>query len=198
VDAHYHYAWLLELLLRDDEAIRHGEITKELNPLAPFYAAWLADQYRDSGRYDEAMAEAEETLALNPEYPVAWMTLGFSYIALGRFDDAIAAHKHLESSPFWSWVPAATLLRTGRVSDVEEAKASIADIRTNVFTDTLLHGAAGEHDKTLALLRKNRDARIPWYPWLLTWFEETKFLHADPELRALADEIGIPMPEPDA
>ena len=39
VDAHYHYAWLLELLLRNEEAIEYGEYTKELNPLSPFYTS---------------------------------------------------------------------------------------------------------------------------------------------------------------
>jgi len=91
VDAHYHYAWLLELLGRDEEAIAYGEHAKELNPLSPFYSSWLADQYRDAGLYEKAIAEAKTTLELNPDYPVAWLSLGQTYLDMGRIDEAIEA-----------------------------------------------------------------------------------------------------------
>lgn len=194
VDAHYHYAWLLELLLRDDEAIRHGEITRELNPLSPFYTAWLADQYRDAGLYDKAIAEAEATLALNPGYPVAWMTLGWSYLGSGRTDEAVAAHERLKGNAFWSFVYAETLLESGRVADIDAAIAAAEVGKLNSFTSALLYGAAGDEEKTLELLRRCRDEKIPWFPWLVSWFRETRFLHDHPAMQDFAGELGIPMP----
>ena len=92
VNAHYHLAWLLELYGRDDDAIRLGELTKELDPLSPFYSAWLAEQYRDAGRYDDAIAEAEATLQLRRNYPIANLVLGQTYADLGDFDTAIEYH----------------------------------------------------------------------------------------------------------
>ena len=61
-DAQYHLAWLYELLERDEEAIRLGELTMELDPLSALYSAWLAEQYRDAGMYDKAIETAEATL----------------------------------------------------------------------------------------------------------------------------------------
>lgn len=57
VNAHYHIVWLFELYGRDEDAIRLGELTKELDPLSPHYSAWLAAQYRDAGMFDEAIKE---------------------------------------------------------------------------------------------------------------------------------------------
>ena len=193
VDAHFHYAWLLELLLRDDEAIRHGEITRELNPLSPFYTAWLAGQYRDARLYDEALAEASKTIELNPEYPIGWLTLGWTYRDLGRFDEAVEAHEHLRGDPFWSFVLAESLLRAGRFDSVEEAIEAVGIKRMNVFTSALLHGAAGDTEKTIELLTACRDGKIPWFPWMINWFDQTKKLQDRPVLRAFADELGVPL-----
>jgi len=195
VDAHFHYAWLLELMLRDDEAIRHGEITKQLNPLSPFYTAWLADQYRDAGTYDKAIAEAEATLALNPDYPIAWLTLGWSYLRTGRIDEAVTAHERLRDDPFWSFVYAETLLASGRVTGIDEAIAAANVQRMNSFTSALLYGAARDEEKTLEFLQACHDEKIPWFPWMVSWFQETKFLHGHPAMRQFADELGIPMPD---
>ena len=69
VNAHYHLAWLYELYGRDEEAIRLGELTKELDPLAPFYSGWLAEQYRDAGMIDKAIEEAEQALETAQQLP---------------------------------------------------------------------------------------------------------------------------------
>ncbi len=103
VDAHYHYAWLLELLSDKERALYHGEKTKQLNPLSPFYNGWLADQYRGLGRYDDAIRQAEYTISLNENYPLGWFALGNTYADQGEFEQAIAAHEKLKDRYFWSW-----------------------------------------------------------------------------------------------
>ena len=191
VDAHYHYAWLLELLLRDEEAIRYGEYTKELNPLSPFYSAWLADQYRDAGMYEKAIAEAKTTLELNPKYSVAWLALGQTYLDMGRIDEAIEAHEHLRGNSFWGYALAATLATAERGTDASVVLALVEEGNNNPFTLALIYGGLGDREETMKWLQAARDQKIPWFPWLVAWFPQTKFLHGDPRMREFATELGI-------
>ena len=191
VDAHYHYAWLLELLHRDEESIRYGENTKELNPLSPFYSAWLADQYRDAGQFEEAIEEAETTLALNPDYPVAWLTLGSTYLDMGRMSDAIDAHNRLRGNQFWGFFAAATLAAAD--GSTEFVQNYIAHGDNNPFTLALIYASLEDRDQTLRYIEECKEDHIPWYPWLLNWFSQTRFVHGDPRIRELAEEIGVPV-----
>ncbi|HSG58114.1 MAG TPA: hypothetical protein VLA06_01150, partial [Woeseiaceae bacterium] len=56
---------------------------------------------------------------------------------------------------------------------------------------TLVHAAMGDTDAAYKWLLKSRDDKIPWYPWLLQWFPQTRSLHDDPRIIALADELGL-------
>jgi len=195
VDAHYHYAWLLELLLRDEEAIEYGEYTKELNPLSPFYTSWLADQYRDAGMYEQAIEEAQTTLELNPNYPIAWLALGQTYLDMGRVDEAIEAHENLRNNRFWGFFLAATLATAGRDEDAAAVLKFVEERDNNPFTLALIYGGLGDREESMKWLQAARDQKIPWFPWLVTWFPQTKFLHDDPHMQQFAAELGIEFPD---
>ena len=49
----------------------------------------------------------------------------------------------------------------------------------------------GNGRKTNLLLEILMIVIIPWYPWLLTWFPQTRGLHDDPRVLALAEELGL-------
>ena len=195
VDAHYHYAWLLELLLRDEEAIEFGEYTKTLNPLSPFYTAWLADQYRDAGMYDLSIEEAKTTLELNPDYPIAWLALGQTYLDMGRVDEAIEAHEHLRNNRFWGFVLAATLATANRDEDAAVVLEFVEKGNNNPFTLALIYGGLGDREESMKWLQAARDQKIPWFPWLVTWFPQTRLLHDDPRTQQFAAELGIEFPD---
>lgn len=195
VDAHYHYAWLLELLLRNEEAIEYGEYTKELNPLSPFYTSWLADQYRDAGMYEKATEEAKTTLELNPDYPIAWLALGQTYLDMGRFDEAIEAHENLRGNAFWGFVLAATLATVDRGEDATAVLKFVEEKSNNPFTLALIYGGLGNREETIKWLQAAKDKKIPWFRWQVTWFPHTKFLHDDPRMQQFAAELGIEFPD---
>ena len=195
VDAHYHYAWLLELLLRDEEAIKYGENTKELNPLSPFYSSWLADQYRDAGMYEEAIAEAKTTLELNPNYPVAWLSLGQTYLDMGRIDEAIEAHENLRNNRFWGFFLAATLATANRDEDAAAVLRFIEEGNNNPFTLALIYGGLGDREESIKWSQAAKEQKIPWFPWQVAWFPQTKFLHDDPRMQQFAAELGIEFPD---
>lgn len=195
VDAHYHYAWLLELLLRDEEAIEYGEYTKELNPLSPFYTSWLAEQYRDAGMYEKAIEEAKTTLELDPDYPVAWLALGQTYLDMGRIDEAIEAHENLRNNQFWGFVLAATLATANRDEDAAAVHRFLEEGNSNPFTLVLIYGGLGDPDATIKWLQAAKEKKIPWFPWQVTQWPQTEFLHDDPRMRQFAAELGIEFPD---
>ena len=190
VNAHYHLAWLYELLGRDDDAIRLGELTKELDPLAPFYSGWLAEQYRDAGRFDDAIAEAQATLSLRRNYPVANLVLGETYAELGQFDKAIEYHEKLKNNYYWSFALAATLGAAGKTDEALRQSLKFEE-NGDSFVLVLIYASLGDYDQAYRWLLTAREEKIPWYPWLLTWFPQTRGFHDDPRVVALAQELGL-------
>ena len=190
VNAHYHLAWLYELYAQDEEAIRLGELTIELDPLSPFYSGWLAEQYRDAGMFDKAIEEATATLKLRRDYPVANLVLGETYADLGDFDKAIEYHEKLRENYFWSFALAATLGQAGRIDEASKMADRYVDDGDSLVA-VLIYASMGEHDKAYEWLLEAREKRVPWYPWLLSWYPQTRSMHDDPRVIALAEEIGL-------
>jgi hypothetical protein len=54
-----------------------------------------------------------------------------------------------------------------------------------------VHGVLGNRDEMLRWLTVARDGNFPWYPWLVVWFNGLRPFHDDPEVRALAAELGL-------
>ncbi len=194
VAAHYHLAWLLELLGRDEEALAAGELTEELDPLSPFYSGWLADQYRDAGLYDEAIAHARSSIELNPSYPVGWFVLGTTYAEMRRCDEAIDAHQRLEGMPFWSWGRALSFVCAGRLDDVYAILESLGDDPDNSIPLALVNAVVGDEGEMLRWLHVARDDNMPWYPWLVVWFSPMRPYYHLPAFRDLAAELRLDLP----
>jgi hypothetical protein len=55
----------------------------------------------------------------------------------------------------------------------------------------LIYASMGDYDTAYEWLLKARDDKIPWYPWLLTWYPQTEGFHDDPRVMKLAEELGI-------
>lgn len=191
VHAHYHLAWLYELYGQDEEAIRLGELTKELDPLSPFFSGWLAEQYRDAGMFDEAIQEAMATLDLRSGYPVANLVLGLTYVDLGEYDKAIEYHEKLRDNYYWSFSLAATYARAGHYEEAFEMAREFEKRGAASLVMVLIYASLNEYDSAYEWLLKARDARIPWYPWLLKWYPQTRGFHDDPRVVALAEELGL-------
>ncbi len=193
VDAWYHLAWLLELFERDEEAIEYGEKAVELDPLSPIWSAWLADQYRDAGDYEKAVDTAEYVLGLYPEFPIGWFVLGNTFAEMGRFDEAIEAHAHLEERPMWYWVRAYSFGLAGREQEAQEIIARIDPETDNGFPLAMLYATLGDYDNALFWLDRIGDIRMPWYPWLVSWFQVFRPYHDRPEIIERARELGVPL-----
>ena len=197
VDAHYHYAWLLELFDDKTTALYHGEQTRRLNPLSPFYNGWLADQYRGLGRFEDAIQQAEYTISLNRNYPLGWFALGNTYADLGQYEQAIEAHERLKDRYFWSWALGGTYAKAGRADDAMQVFNSIEQEEDNAIPLTLIAAAIGDEESMYQWLAAARDNRIGWYPWLVGWFPATQPYRDQPRMQALAAALELDLPSLD-
>jgi TolB-like protein len=115
---HFHYAWLLLVLDRYEEAVAEHELAKTLDPFTPFQSALLGWCYLYAGDTERAQAQAQRTLELRPEGATGLLVLGAAQQAEGRHDEAIATHQRLaELQPWFGWMLGVTYARAGRTDD---------------------------------------------------------------------------------
>lgn len=158
--------------------------------MSPFYSGWLAEQYRDAGMFERAIDEAESTLTLRRNYPVAILALGETYADLGQFDKAIEYHERLKKNYYWSFALAATLGAAGRIDEALDM-ARKYEKNGDALVLVLIYAAMGDNDSAYTWLLQAREQKIPWYPWLLKWYPQTRSLRDDPRILALGEELGI-------
>jgi len=192
-DAWYHWAWWLELMGDDEEAIAAGEKTVELSPLSSMYLSWLAEQYRDAGDIEKALVLAESVIALSPQYPVAWYALGNAYLDQGRFDEAIAAHEHLAHMPYWAFALGQTYAWAGHPEKALEIAGEYDDKPGRGIALAIIHAALGDVEKTLYWSQQSREKKLPWAMGLFSFFTATRSLLDDPRIRAEAELYPAPL-----
>jgi serine/threonine-protein kinase len=92
---HHHYAMLLAMTARLDEAIEQIERARELDPLALIISTAMGRIFYFAQRYDESIAQCKRTIALDPEFANAYFDLSISYAQAGKFDEAEEAMRKL-------------------------------------------------------------------------------------------------------
>jgi TolB-like protein/Flp pilus assembly protein TadD len=166
--AHAHYAWYLNLMGRQEEAIAEMKRAQQVDPLTPLWIAWQGDLNWGVGDYEAAIPLAKQTLDLDPDFAWGFLTLGIAYAGTGRYEEAIAAHrKAAAANPEWSWSLGQTLALAGRT---DEARKIVADLeRANTpmaaFGLVLVYTALGDKDKALRWAEATYRYRHPWTPW---------------------------------
>ena len=189
--AHFHYAWLMELLQRSDLSLPAGERTIKFDPLSPWMRAMLAAQYANAGQYARALELVEEALELQPGFNWALSVKGQALLAMGDIAGALEASSQIASDPelgFWYGV---VLAGAGRVDEAREVLAGIDKTPRNVIALSSLYAALGEADETFYWLNVAREVKLPWYPWLITWYLGLKDMRDEPRMRELAEELGL-------
>jgi tetratricopeptide (TPR) repeat protein len=192
-DAWYHWAWWLELMGYDEEAIAAGEKTVELSPLHSFYLSWLADQYRDAGELEKAIEMAESVIALSPQYPIAWLVLGSAYLEQGRFDEAIAAHESLAHLPMWAFALGQTYAWAGQPEKALEIAKGYEQEPARGIALVIIYAALGDVEKTLFWSEQARARKLPWSMGLFSYFTATRSLLGDPRIRTEAEKYPAPL-----
>ena len=88
--AHHWYAFCLNAQARSDEALKHIERARQLDPLSSIINADVGQLLIHAGRLTEAEESLKETLRLDPGFYWAHAHLGWVYAFAGRYDEALA------------------------------------------------------------------------------------------------------------
>lgn len=195
---HFHYAWLLLVLDRYEEAVAEHELAKELDPFSPFQSALLGWCYLYGGDTDRAKQEAQRTLELHPDLGIGLFVLGAALQMEGRHEEAIVIHERMaEVNPYFRWLTGATYARVGRA---EEARRIAAEIETRELTSlevyglAVLYGALGDAEATYRWLthEPNHAWRVAARIDPIVGIPEEVL--ADPQFGPLLEGVNLPWP----
>ena len=189
--AHYHYAWLMELLQRSDRALPAGNITVELDPLSASTRGDLALQYQNAGELERAIVIADETLAMSPGMGTARAAKALALARMGDLDGAVEVSSTITVRTMYRFMHLVVLAKAGRHEEARDLLARFSHEPRNVILLTNVYGALGDVEETLHWLQVAKDIKLPWYPWLITWFPFMDEVRQDPRMRELAAELGL-------
>jgi TolB-like protein/Tfp pilus assembly protein PilF len=191
MQAHYHFAWLMELYRDSARSIPPGEMTIKLDPLSSNVRSNLGDQYRAAGLYDKALQTADEVLEMDPDNANAFRVKALTYLEQGDYQNALAMSGQIADSPLWGFMHGVVLAEAGRTDEAVAILDKIDKTPRNVVALLRLYAALGDTEEFFHWLGVAREARLPWYPWFLTWFPQIEQFQDDPRFIAMAEEIGL-------
>ena len=189
--AHYHYAWLMELLQRSNLSLPAGDITVDIDPLSAKLRGDLAWQYTNARQYERALVIASEALEIDPRHDRAMAAKAMTLAYLGLFDAAISTAAEIPERSGNRFIYPALLAAGGRSEEAREALATIEHIPRNVIILALGYGALGDVDDAFHWLGVAKDVKHPWYPWFITGFPFMDAVSNDPRMDELAAELGL-------
>jgi TolB-like protein/tRNA A-37 threonylcarbamoyl transferase component Bud32/Tfp pilus assembly protein PilF len=149
---HFHYAWLLLVLNRVDEAIVQHEMAKRLDPFTPFQSALLGWAYLYRGDTETAKEQAGRTLELSPDGAMGLLVLGAAQQMAGEIDEAIVTHERLAAvHPYLRWALGVTYVQAGRTEDARAIARAMEAEPGNSFSAlglAILYGQLGDVQNT--------------------------------------------------
>lgn len=202
--AYAHYAYLLLLVGRSDEAIEVSEKARDLSPVDALWAGFTSWIYMIEGRWDEATQIAEECELFASTLDLCKYTLGQIYSAQGEFEKAVAVHELIPvGDPFRNWSLGISYGLAGRI---DEAQATIDKMAVNAtprnqFHIALAYAAMGEIEQSLAWLNIAYESRADWLPWVALPYAyggAVEPLRDEPGFQAIIDQLNIPGMQPGA
>ena len=196
--AYAHYAYLLMLLGREDEAIEVSERARDLSPVDPLWAGFTAWIYLLEGRWDDAIGTAEECLLFATSLDLCRYALGQVHSARGEFDKAVEVHEQIPiGDPFRNWSLGISYGFAGRL---DEAQAVIDQMAVNATPRDQLHialayAAMGDTEKALQWINVSYESRSDWLPWVVlpnAYGGAVEPLRDEPGFQAIVDQMQIP------
>ena len=149
---HFHYAWLLLVLNRVDEAITEHEMAKRLDPFTPFQSALLGWAYLFKNDTETAKLQAERTLELRPDGAMGLLVLGTAQQMEGAMDEAIATHERMaEVHPYMAWRLGVTYAQADRTDDALAIARAMEAAPADAFSAlglAILYGQLGDVENT--------------------------------------------------
>ena len=79
------------------------------------------------------------------------------------------------------------------MEQAREILASIEHKTDNGLPLTLVYAALGDVEQAMYWLEAVHEMRMPWYPWVVGWFQSFRPYHDHPLVIAKAQELGVPL-----
>jgi TolB-like protein/DNA-binding winged helix-turn-helix (wHTH) protein/Tfp pilus assembly protein PilF len=194
--AHQWYAWHLNLLGRQREAIAEIRKAESLDPLSLIISADTADLLFVARRYDESIQQSRKTLEMDPNFAIAHFELSQAYLQKRMYSEAIAELQRAIELSGGSTTFTSNLAYAYAVSERRnEAVKILNDLtsRSNGSSDAaeiaLIHAGLGEKDQAMAWLEKAFSERFIPSILLRPGFDP---LRSDPRFQNLVHRIGLP------
>ncbi len=192
-EAHYHYAWYLNLFERKEEAIYEHKLATQLDPLGTKYSAWMAYMYAAYEEFELAVAEVEQALALDSDHVTALWVKGLILEETGKTDQAIRIYRDLaDRYPSHKFVLASALASAGQKEEALNLLNELLDQPGSPWTSlgiAATYAALNEPGKCFEWLRKK--PHHAFVPWCRTNKRYEKFVH-DPEFNNLLTSMNLP------
>jgi len=93
--SHIFYAHLLTNLRRTDEALRHGKLAAELDPLNPITLVLYSRVLIEAGDCQAAHSQVEKALSIEPDHIYSYVKLGETSECTGDYEIAFEILKHI-------------------------------------------------------------------------------------------------------
>jgi serine/threonine-protein kinase len=168
--AHHWYGGFLSAMGRHDEALRHAETARSLDPVSLIIQTWMGLRYYFARKTDQAIAEYRKALDLDHDFAPAHWHLGWAYEQTGRFADGVAEARRALASDSGNLVYLAALgAAQARAGQAQQARAVLTRLaqasrgrHVSAYHTAVIHAALGDTAAALEWLERAYDEQSPW------------------------------------
>jgi TolB-like protein/Tfp pilus assembly protein PilF len=191
--AHYHYAWLLAVFGRMDEAVAEHKLAERYDPLNPDIVGWLAYMYSYAGNNEEALRTALKSLEIQKDHPIGLYSLSYIYSVTGKNAEALETYRKLASLyPEWRYSLGLYYVSIGKKDEAEKILHSIENEKIspwNALALADLNAALGNKDEALKWLNFE-----PHHAFILWAATDPTFncCHGDPGWDQFITKMNLP------
>jgi Flp pilus assembly protein TadD len=195
--AHDQLGWLLQILGRSAESVRHSQRALELEPASVIFYTDFALNLFFMRRFDEGLAQARRGLALNPNDAGAHTMAGLNLAGLRRFPEAITEMRRAVALDGLPWVQGRLgwmLALSGDRSGAEETLKALDEIAATRYVGPGAYApifmGLGETEKVFDWLDRAAEAQdgVCWYLLSDPTFDPVR---DDPRFKAVLKKVGL-------
>ena len=190
---HYHYAWLLYLVGRLEEAIEEHKLAQKYDPFNPQHTGWLGSLYAADGKYNEAIQEAKKSMEIQKDYDVGYIVMGTTYMKMGKKDEALEMYKKLaELYPWWNYLLGVAYAELGKRDEAQKILDGIEKETLdpwNAFCRAEMNAALGNKDEAFKWI--NYEPHHAFLAWV-SISPEFNYLHTDPRWDQFLKRLNLP------
>src|SRR3984957_16925816 len=195
--AYHWYAWHLNLMGKNDEAIAEMKKAENLDPLSLIINSDLAELLVIAHSYDDAIQQSRKTIEMDPNFALAHNQLGLAYLERQRHDEAIAELQKAVRLSGGSPTCVANLASAYAVSDKRsEAEKLLSDLKkrsnpaySHASEIAVIYASLGDTDQAMNWLEKGYEERFNPSVLLRPGFDP---LPSNPRFEDLIRRIGLP------